>query len=191
MPAQADKDTFVGLAKRLGKEAQGDELWVLAPAFIATELREAFAIAVLIFLPFLVIDLVVGLGLAASGCRRRARRRSRCRSSCCCSSRSMGGDCCSRACCGGTCDREPGRLVREGVLLALLLAAPLLVAALIAGVLSGLARGVHADPGSGGGARAARGRGGRGDRVFAPAIAHQLEAFASRLWPLIAAIGTG
>jgi type III secretion protein R len=45
----------------------GDELWVLAPAFVATELREAFAIAVLIFVPFLVIDLVVGLGLAALG----------------------------------------------------------------------------------------------------------------------------
>jgi len=64
---QADKDTFVGLAKRLGKDVRGDELWVLAPAFIATELREAFAIAVLIFLPFLVIDLVVALGLASLG----------------------------------------------------------------------------------------------------------------------------
>ena len=42
-------------------------MWVLAPAFIATELREAFAIAVLIFLPFLVIDLVVALGLASLG----------------------------------------------------------------------------------------------------------------------------
>jgi flagellar biosynthesis protein FliP len=40
---------------------------VLAPAFLATELREAFAIAVLIFVPFLVIDLVAGLGLAALG----------------------------------------------------------------------------------------------------------------------------
>ena len=78
------------------------------------------------------------------------------------------------------------------MLLALLLAAPLLVAALIAGVLTGLARGVHADPGSGGVARAAR-RGGRASAivVFAPSIAHQLEAFASRLWPLITAIGTG
>ena len=27
--------------------------------------------------------------------------------------------------------------------------------------------------------------------VFAPAIAHQLEAFAARLWPLITTIGTG
>lgn len=64
---QADKDTFVGLAKKLGKDVKGDELWVLAPAFVATELREAFAIAVLIFIPFLVLDLVVALGLASLG----------------------------------------------------------------------------------------------------------------------------
>jgi type III secretion protein R len=63
----ADKTTFVGLANQLGKQVKGDELWVLAPAFIATELREAFAIAVLLFLPFLVIDLVVALGLASLG----------------------------------------------------------------------------------------------------------------------------
>jgi type III secretion protein R len=65
--ASADRETFVGLAKRMGKNVTGDELWVLAPAFIASELREAFAIAVLVFLPFLVIDLVVALGLASLG----------------------------------------------------------------------------------------------------------------------------
>jgi type III secretion protein R len=65
---QADRETFRELAAGLGNEVlRGDELWVLAPAFIATELREAFMIAVLIFVPFLVIDLVVGLGLAALG----------------------------------------------------------------------------------------------------------------------------
>ncbi len=62
-----DRDTFIGLADRMGRKAGGDELWVLAPAFLTTELREAFAIAVLIFIPFLVIDLVVGLGLASLG----------------------------------------------------------------------------------------------------------------------------
>jgi type III secretion protein R len=64
---ERDRDTFVALATKLGRTAKGDELWILAPAFITTELREAFAIAVLIFLPFLVIDLIVGLGLAALG----------------------------------------------------------------------------------------------------------------------------
>ena len=62
-----DRETFVGLATRMGRAVHGDEIWVLAPAFVATELREAFAIAVLIFVPFLVLDLVVGLGLAALG----------------------------------------------------------------------------------------------------------------------------
>lgn len=64
---QRDRDTFVQLATKMGKQVDGTELWVLAPAFLATELREAFAIAVLIFIPFLVLDLVVGLGLAALG----------------------------------------------------------------------------------------------------------------------------
>lgn len=62
-----DKATFLELAGKLGRPAKGDELWVLAPAFLTSELREAFAIAVLIFLPFLAIDLIVGLGLAALG----------------------------------------------------------------------------------------------------------------------------
>jgi type III secretion protein R len=62
-----DRETFTGLANRMGRAVQGDEVWVLAPAFVTTELREAFAIAVLIFVPFLVIDLVVGLGLASLG----------------------------------------------------------------------------------------------------------------------------
>lgn len=65
--AARDRETFTGLATRMGRTVAGDEIWVLAPAFVTTELREAFAIAVLIFVPFLVLDLVVGLGLAALG----------------------------------------------------------------------------------------------------------------------------
>lgn len=64
---ERDRATFAGLAAGMGHPVAGDELWVLAPAFLSSELRAAFAIAVLIFLPFLVIDLVVGLGLAALG----------------------------------------------------------------------------------------------------------------------------
>ncbi len=64
---ETDRATFVSLAGDMGRTATGDEVWVLAPAFLATELREAFAIAVLIFIPFLVLDLVVGLGLASLG----------------------------------------------------------------------------------------------------------------------------
>ena len=63
-----DRATFVDLARKLGHgDVRGDELWVLAPAFIATELRQAFEMAILIFIPFLVIDLVVALGLASLG----------------------------------------------------------------------------------------------------------------------------
>ena len=82
-------------------------------------------------------------------------------------------------------------IVREGVLLALLLAAPLLVAALIAGVLSGLLAAFTQiqDPAVSLVPRVAAV--GVAIVVFAPAIAHQMEAFASRLWPLITAIGTG
>ncbi len=66
--ARRDRDSFVELAGKLGHaDVHGEELWVIAPAFVTTELREAFAIAVLVFLPFLVIDLVAGLGLSALG----------------------------------------------------------------------------------------------------------------------------
>lgn len=44
-----------------------DDLSVIAPAFVVTELTEAFAIGFLIFLPFLVIDLVVANVLASLG----------------------------------------------------------------------------------------------------------------------------
>jgi flagellar biosynthesis protein FliQ len=82
-------------------------------------------------------------------------------------------------------------LVREGFLLALLLAAPLLVAALLAGVITGLV-GVFTqmqDPAIGLVPRVAAV--GVAIVLFAPSIAHQLDAFASRLWPLITAVGAG
>jgi type III secretion protein R len=44
-----------------------DDLTVLVPAFVVTELTEAFAIGFIVFLPFLVIDLVVSNVLLALG----------------------------------------------------------------------------------------------------------------------------
>jgi type III secretion protein R len=44
-----------------------DDLTVLVPAFVVTELTEAFAIGFLLYLPFLVIDLVVANVLLALG----------------------------------------------------------------------------------------------------------------------------
>ncbi len=82
-------------------------------------------------------------------------------------------------------------LMREGLLLALLLAAPLLVAALIAGVIAGLVGAFTQiqDPAVGLAPRVAAV--GAALVLFAPSIARQLDAFASRLWPLVTAIGAG
>jgi len=80
-------------------------------------------------------------------------------------------------------------LVREGFLLALLLAAPLLVAALISGVITGLVGAFTQlqDPAVGVVPRVAAI--GVAIVLFGPAIANQLAAFAARLWPLVTAIG--
>lgn len=82
-------------------------------------------------------------------------------------------------------------LMREGVVLALVLAAPLLVAVLIAGIITGLVSAVTQiqDPAVGLVPRVAAV--GIALVVFAPSIAHQLEAFAGRLWPLVVAVGSG
>ena len=44
-----------------------DDLTVLVPSFVVTELGEAFALGFLLYLPFLVIDLVVANILLALG----------------------------------------------------------------------------------------------------------------------------
>ncbi|MDB4963993.1 MAG: Bacterial export protein family 3 [Myxococcales bacterium] len=82
-------------------------------------------------------------------------------------------------------------LLREGFLLALLLAAPLLVAALIAGVITGLIGAFTQiqDPAVGVVPRVAAV--GITIVLFASSIANQLEAFANRLWPLVTAVGAG
>ncbi len=81
-------------------------------------------------------------------------------------------------------------IVREGALLALLLAAPLLVAAVIAGVITGLIAAFTQiqDPAVSLAPRVAAV--GVAIALFAPAIAHQLQAFSATLWPLITKIGT-
>ena len=70
----SDRDLFLEIdAQRNGvtvDQIRADGLLVLMPAFVLSELKEAFLIGFLIFLPFLVIDLVisnilVSLGLTA------------------------------------------------------------------------------------------------------------------------------
>lgn len=82
-------------------------------------------------------------------------------------------------------------LLREGFLLALLLAAPLLVAALVAGVVSGLLTAFTQlqDPALGVVPRVAAV--GAAIVLFGPAIARQLAAFATTAWPLVTAVGAG
>lgn len=67
---QADRLAFAELARSLDKEQAGmgdTDLLVLAPAFVTTELREAFAIGFLVFIPFLIIDLLVASVLVSLG----------------------------------------------------------------------------------------------------------------------------
>lgn len=80
-------------------------------------------------------------------------------------------------------------VVREGFLLALLLAAPLLVAAVIAGVLSGLLAAFTQiqDPSVALVPRVAAVA--IAIALFASSIAHQLQAFADKLWPLVIVAG--
>jgi type III secretion protein R len=68
-----DRTAFVEVALRLRSPGQGgdppgeDSLAVLAPAFVVSELRRAFTLGFLVFVPFLAVDLVVGNVLLALG----------------------------------------------------------------------------------------------------------------------------
>lgn len=66
----AEIATFSELASKgdaAAVAARSNELWVLAPAFVTSELKAAFAIAVLLLLPFMLIDVLVAVGLGAVG----------------------------------------------------------------------------------------------------------------------------
>lgn len=61
---QKEKELFTSLAKKMRKAEDRDQVTensfeTLVPAFVVSELTEAFQIGFIIFLPFLVIDLVV------------------------------------------------------------------------------------------------------------------------------------
>jgi type III secretion protein R len=68
--APRDRAAFQDLNRRLrpGEAAPDDtDLAVLAPAFVVSELRRAFEIGFLLFIPFLVLELVVASVLTALG----------------------------------------------------------------------------------------------------------------------------
>ena len=67
-----DRDMFYKLAWRMRKQADREDLTdtdfiVLVPSFVISELKEAFQIGFLIFIPFLVVDIVVANILMALG----------------------------------------------------------------------------------------------------------------------------
>jgi len=65
---QRDVDTFGRLAHRpAGERAAAAPLTVLIPAFVVGELRNAFAIGVALYLPFVAIDLAVAAILMGLG----------------------------------------------------------------------------------------------------------------------------
>jgi len=69
--AEKERARFFSVAKKARERDGGavtpDDLSVLVPAFVVTELTEAFAIGFLLYLPFLVIDLVIANVLLALG----------------------------------------------------------------------------------------------------------------------------
>jgi type III secretion protein R len=70
--AEPERAFFLDTARRLlpperRERVQAEDLIVLVPAFTASELSRAFQIGFLIFLPFLVIDLIVANVLQALG----------------------------------------------------------------------------------------------------------------------------
>jgi len=67
-----ERARFVELARELrpleeADQVQEQNLFIIIPAFVITELKEAFQIGFLIFLPFLVLDMVIANVLLALG----------------------------------------------------------------------------------------------------------------------------
>jgi type III secretion protein R len=70
--AAADRASFLALARKMRPEAEragvsDGDFAVIVPAFVTSELRRAFQIGFLLFIPFLVVDLVVANLLLALG----------------------------------------------------------------------------------------------------------------------------
>jgi type III secretion protein R len=63
------RSEFAALSRELrsGRAVSDEDLVVVAPAFVLTELKQAFQIGFLVFLPFLVVDMVVANVLLALG----------------------------------------------------------------------------------------------------------------------------
>ena len=74
-----ERALFLELARELrppeeAGQVHEEDLFVVIPAFVLTELKEAFQIGFLVFLPFLVLDMVVANVLLALGHADRCHR---------------------------------------------------------------------------------------------------------------------
>ena len=67
----SEKALFVDISKQLHQELADEitpnDFSVLVPAFVITELKEAFSIGFLVFVPFLLIDIIIGNILLSLG----------------------------------------------------------------------------------------------------------------------------
>jgi flagellar biosynthetic protein FliP len=65
---QSDLEFFVSLARKTPPASPEEiTIWQVAPAYITSELKTAFEIGFIIFVPFIVLDLVVANILLALG----------------------------------------------------------------------------------------------------------------------------
>lgn len=64
---EKDLSLFFDLANVTSETPQATQLQIITPAFVISELRRAFEIGFLIFIPFLIIDMVVSSILMAMG----------------------------------------------------------------------------------------------------------------------------
>jgi flagellar biosynthetic protein FliP len=58
---------FLRISGQTADSPENLSFWVLMPAFVTSELKTAFQIGFMLFLPFLVIDMVVASVLMAMG----------------------------------------------------------------------------------------------------------------------------
>ncbi len=64
---RSDLELFIRLSKKPVDELTDVSFFVLVPAFVTSELKTAFQIGFLLFIPFLVIDMVIASMLMAMG----------------------------------------------------------------------------------------------------------------------------
>jgi flagellar biosynthetic protein FliP len=63
----SDEEVFLDLLEERGVEVKEDAWQIAVPAFVLSELKSGFQIGLIIWLPFLVVDLIAGIFLSLLG----------------------------------------------------------------------------------------------------------------------------